>query len=290
MQNPSTALLEEHPPRTSPDDSQTSKMSLSEKNSSCPLFTIPLEVKAIIWDHVLNLHRPVLLVSTEKIRTTYKAKHATNCPFAAYHPYHKYYRRPVSDVSGVDSSSQKEILCIDPFTKKVTKIHIPPSVLAARLVCRAMRRDMGHIFWQANDFHFDTSFVAYLAITRIPLQFTQEIKKLTFRFTSSGASSIFRTLAIMCPNLDTLRLIMHYDHSRLIRLKHCPDATNTPRSALKMASGVPSMRRAITTLRTLQVVGVDQIRLPHPETNEAVLIEVDVNHPNAVGPWLRAGT
>lgn len=222
-------------------------MSLLEKNTSCPLFTLPQELKDIIWDHVLNLRRPIHLVSTEEIRKAYMAKHQTP-----------------------------------------THLHIPPSVLAARLVCRAMRDDMGAIFWQINDFHFETSLAAYLASTTIYFQFAQEIRKMTFRFTSSGAPAVFRGLPVFCPNVDTLRVVMHYDDTHLVYHKRGARAKKILNSALKRTSGVGSLRRSFTTLKTLQVFGVDMIKLPDLETNKLVWTEVDVNHPDAVGPWLQA--
>lgn len=91
--------------------------------------------------------------------------------------------------------------CIDPSTKEIIEIPIPHSVLAGRLVCKKMKEDMGVIFWKVNDFYFGTSYMAALAIDRLPYQFAKEIRKLRFDFTSKEADQTFRELAQMCPNL-----------------------------------------------------------------------------------------
>jgi len=188
--------------------------------------------------------------------------------------------------------------CIDPSTKEIIKIHIPHSVLAARMVCRKMKEDMGLIFWKVNHFYFGSSYMAYQAIERIPWQFAKEIRKITFEFASQDANETFPELAQMCPNLEALCIYMDYEgvhenyEHNLVSYPfpfHLREYSHSPETTLKRAEGIEIMRRSINNLKTLRLVGFDQIQVPHAETNELVAIEVDVNHPDAVGPWLQAG-
>lgn len=276
-------------------------MSSPKNNSSasCPLFALPQEIKDIIWDHVLHFNDPVPLEKTSSIYCQHNSKHICKCPGGLeYTPSpHHYDRHPLHDNSGATRNPvYGPMWCIDPSTKEIIEIPIPHSVLAGRLVRKKMKEDIGVIFWKVNDFYFGTSYMAALAIDRLPYQFAKEIRKLRFDFTSKEADQTFRELAQMCPNLEALCINMDYvgadadDHfsEYIITYNHWK-YVKSPENTLKSADGITTMRRLITNLKTLQLVGFDQIQVPDPETKEMVAIEVDVNHPDAVGPWLQAG-
>jgi hypothetical protein len=253
---------------------------VSKETSSCGLFTLPRELKDQIYTEVLYLNRPVRLRDSQEIYNWYAKKHEYECVFSNYWPHNGRTHPNILDIGGTNMPGAHATWCINPFTKEKTKIGIPDSVLSIRLVCKQMNEDMMLLFWQLNDFHFETSSMARLTLGQIPRHFVNEIQEMTFKFQSSYAKDTFQGLAGMCPNLKVLHIIMHHDDVKLISL----NKGNT----LRTAGGMALMSKTILNLKTLELAGTDQIKQIDSTTGQEVWRVVDVNHEDAVGPWLKS--
>lgn len=227
-----------------------------------------------IYELVLGFNDPVRLNCTESIYFSYRNYHIEGCVFDD-HPQLPNLNRGVAD--------RKEVTwCVDPFTKVQQKLDFPRSVLSLRHVCKQIDEEMRYMFFAINEFHFCDADYAQDVFNRMANpKATAAIEVLGFRFFSDNAPKLYPKLGTACPNVRVLKVSMNVDDKRIV--------LPAIHKSLRRARGVEafaSYLAGLEKLETLEIAGTDYV-------NEIVdgvekLVQVDINHPLAVGSWFRA--
>ncbi|KAL8921332.1 MAG: hypothetical protein Q9208_005764 [Pyrenodesmia sp. 3 TL-2023] len=219
------------------------------------LGTLSPEIRWMIYGHVLGFKNPVRLVETRYL--SFFTRHVCDCPVRIHR------RVPKSPT----------LKCTSHFDASDVDTYEPPrSVLELFLVSKQVSNEALPLFFEQNSIIFETSRVG------IPLQDSlctnrfELIQNVTLLWSSAKILETVKALYRL-PRLRRLALIISFwPNSRPWRLRNKPLAT------MKGMAELSHLRE----LEEVNLAGKDFIRRVDGEWNE-----VDINHPAAVGPWLR---
>ena len=227
-----------------------------------------------IYELVLGFNRPVHLIRTEEIHLKHRVSHIGNCT-SDKHPWLPNLTRSVADNNDVT-------WCVDRFNNIERKLEVPRSVLSLRHVCKQIDEEMRYIFFAINEFHFrDAAWARKVFSAMVSAEAMAAIEVMGFRFYGDGAPKLYPALAKACPNVRVLKVSMSPDDKRVI--------ISGQHKSLRRARGVEAFATYIAgleKLETFEIVGTDHVK----ETVDGVetSVEVDINHPLAIGSWFRA--
>ena len=226
-----------------------------------------------IYELVLNLHRPVYLARTRDLYHKHVKDHIANCPFTE-HPV-------LTNLTRSYDYPNKVTWCVNPFTNTRRKLAIPRSVLSLRHVCNQIALETKYIFFATNEFHFrDAQCVLKALSWMADATMTAAIRVMCFRFVGENATVLYAALAVECPNLRVLRVMMSYGQKHVIIKPPC--------RSLRKARGVTAFTSYVAGLENLEkfeMVGTDYVDMV---VNGVVQqVAVDINHPDAIAAWLR---
>lgn len=231
------------------------------------------ELRNNIYELVLNLHRPVYLTSARDLRDTQRQRHIQNCPFNK-HP-------SLPNSTGPNRYHDVATWCVNSFTNTQRKLSIPLSVLSLRQVCKKIDNEMRYTFFAINEFHFRHAAQAQTVFACMAnLSLVSAIQVMGFHFYGRNAPKIYPHLAELCPDLRVLRVAMTYGDQR--------STIKRPRQSLRKATGVKSFITYVLKLEKLErleMVGRDLLDSSVDGVGKKV--PVDINHPDAIGTWLR---
>lgn len=137
------------------------------------------------------------------------------------------------------------------------------------------------MFFAINEFQFRHAAFAQRAFDRMTnTEAMAAIEVMGFRFHGDNAPKLYPALAKACPNVRVLKVSINAD-------QHV--AISGPNKTLRRARGVEAFASYIAgleKLETFEIVGIDYVN----ETVDGVetWVQVDINHPLAVGSWFRA--
>lgn len=230
------------------------------------------ELRNKIYELVLGFDRPVNLTCTTEVYREYTNYHINKCPSDKHHELPNLNR-------GVADRDQAT-WCVDPYTNVQRKLDFPRSVLGLRHVCKQIDEEMRYIFFAINEFHFRNAALAQRAFDQMTdTKAMEAIQVMGFRFYGDNAPKLYPALAKACPNLRVLKVSMDANKQVTIPGQH---------KTLRRARGVHAFESYVAGLEKLEkfeIVGTDYV-------NEIVhgvekSVEVDINHPLAIGPWFR---
>lgn len=243
-----------------------------------PFLKLIPEVRNKIYEYALYLPRPVYLTRRDTLYANLSYEHRVKCSF----PDHSelWIARPGMEKSSSLTAGDIYTWCVNPFNKERKKLLLPRSILELRLVNRQIDNEMKYIFYRINNFHFRTALDAYDAMCKNPFQYLwSAIEEMSFNFSSNDAKACYSKIRQVCPNLKVLRVTMCCRDKRNIVLNRYQD--------LMTARGMEHFSQSFKNLEALELAGCDYIEGLDSDGNLSRQV-ADVNHPDAVGPWLKA--
>ncbi|OBT82101.1 hypothetical protein VE02_09036 [Pseudogymnoascus sp. 03VT05] len=230
------------------------------------------ELRNKIYELVLGFDRPVTLTRTTDIYRKHAKYHMNSCPSDKH--------QELPNLSGSVADREYATWCVDLYTDKQRKLDFPRSVLSIRHVCKQINEEMRYLFFAINEFHFRNAAFAQRAFEGMANEkATLAIEVMGFRFHGDNAPKLYPALAKACPNLRVLKVFMD---------PHKGVAISGRNKSLRRARGVEAFAAYIAgleKLETFEIVGKDYVN----ETVDGAeaWVQADINHPLAVGSWLR---
>lgn len=213
------------------------------------------------------------LTNTDDVYIKHRKSHAASCA-SDQHPELPNLVRSLAD-------REQITWCVDPFTGIQRKLDVPRSVLSLRHACKQINEEMRYMFFALNEFHFRDAECAKRAFSGMMQQAAAAIEVMGFRFYGDGAPKLYPMLAEACPNVRVLKVSMSPDDKQVI-ISGLPKSLRRARGVEAFASYISGLEK----LETFEVVGTDYVN----ETVDGIetSVQVDINHPHAIGPWFKA--
>ncbi|KFY87661.1 hypothetical protein V498_07063, partial [Pseudogymnoascus sp. VKM F-4517 (FW-2822)] len=236
------------------------------------------ELRNKIYDLVLYLDRPIYLTSTTEICKRQTRQHIADCPFTEHPDY--------PNVVRGDGEPKRVTWCIDDFNDTKRRLEMPRSVLALRHVCKQISNETRFTFFAINEFYFRNAKYAETVLSSIAManaNLTAAIQIMGFRFHGDGAPKLYHKLEEACPNIRVLKVSMNIEDRRVI----IPgERLNTLRNARGVHAFATYLSR-LEKLETFEITGMDVLFRDSGGPLGQVPVGVDINDPEAIGPWFR---
>ncbi|KFZ03443.1 hypothetical protein V502_10947 [Pseudogymnoascus sp. VKM F-4520 (FW-2644)] len=232
------------------------------------------ELRNKIYELVLRFDRPINLTPTENIYQMHRDSHMYSCASDKHDE--------LPNLSGSVADRKHITWCVDRFTNVQRKLDdVPRSVLSLRHVCKQIDEEMRYMFFALNEFQFRHAGLAQGAFERMThTKAMAAIEVMGFRYHGDNAPKLYPALAKACPNVRVLKVSI--DVNKYV-------AISGPNKTLRRARGMEAFASYIAgleKLETFEMVGTDYVKEIVDGVETAV--EVDINHPRAIGSWLRA--
>lgn len=238
----------------------------SETVQAFPFLKFPLEIQRSVYRYLMVFPEPIH--PAPKKGVTVYTQHIRGCPLN----WHQY--------TSQGASGHAEIRCENRFTSRVDIKLIPETVLSILGTCHEVRKGAVDIFYRENHFILGGMISTADFLAGIGDRFLH-LSELSFQFETEKAQLVFGYLA-KCRALKKLHLFIDVQNRYLWTGGR--SAYTPAREQQRSLRDVPAMKHLLSLrgLEVLELGGFDRIAVPSGYTL------VDINHPAAIGPYLRA--
>lgn len=246
--------------------------SASPKTEVGNLSKLPAEIRIFVYQHVLQIQKPVKLVSQTNL--AFFNHHISLCAMN-YHGMHK-----------------GKLLCVNPFDKADYTVHeAPRTVLDLLLTCKKINEEAMPVYFAVNSIIFPDNFHIYEFKRFMSSQRFHSIKNVTL-VCDIDTDTGFGTLCSLT-QLEVLTIIFP-DRGPWFPLRFVPSKKFERLGALR---GIKHLRIAgrdrVWTGNGTPTPYEDEIFASGSDDDDRIVDKpgkwryVDVNHEKAIGPWLR---
>lgn len=294
--------------------------------SDCPLvLDLPQEVLDIIFRMLVVSDDPIRLENEGVVLQQTFQTHLQKCAFSAgdvtlwqklfgksdgerNHKRVARYGDKDRKIGNLDKQVIADGVCTNPFSS-VTKPIEAPSVLQYRLVCKSFNHSIPDIFWKENRFWFIDAEDVYKRLRslyqhardvqgKFPQQISNHAQMIrsirsVCMVWSPGKAKLYEEAAKMLPGLTSLQVEAYHTNALLNGAKRLNPFQIPGKNPLSKAKGIDTFCiafnrfRHCTLLKDVQIVGTDKAKFATVNDDEFYFVDVDINHPRAIGPVIR---
>ncbi|KAI4249348.1 MAG: hypothetical protein L6R42_009036, partial [Xanthoria sp. 1 TBL-2021] len=212
---------------------------------------LPPEIRLMIWDLLLRFPRPVVLTTPDRLSS---------------HDHHKRLC-PANRHDCVDDT----LICYNRFDPMdINEYKAPRSVLEISLTSKELRKETLSVFFAINTIML-TGIERLMSFEVLAAHHLKMIRNLRLYWSKYDFSAAGVHVLLRMPALEKLQIEINYSSAHLNRAGN-----------LKAARGMTQLCE-LRGIKELKLVGLDRMRGDNGDWQD-----IDVEHPNAVGPWLRA--